>query len=472
MALTEFPTLPYRDISGGMMSAIDDSLMPDNACRLSLGFRYQYVGKATQRNGYAKLGGTVELNKTCDGITGFVNSAQTRFRVVAAYNGTNYAFDGSTWTNIGGGMSAGTRVRYANLLDYVFRVGGGLATKSWNGDTATSFGNDHLTGAPQGSLILSFKSKLLIAGNSSLPDRLYFSTVPTLAGEITWDQSLQYLDVNPTDGDYITALAKTGTQALVFKRNFIYRWNGTSTDAEPMINVGAITQEVVANVNGTVYFFNPRGVFSTDGGIPVEVSRPIKDFIDAIPAANYPSMCSYSDGERYGLFCGTVTVGTRTFTNLVLEYDTNTQIWQPHVFADTFTCFANARLASGADYLAGAKTTNVETMFTGNDDDGKPIVFERETKRFDFDSRSSTKEINDGMFYLVGAPGSVFEALPTGGNPVKLGTALGDFTEFKRRNVRGRSISFKISGSNKGNPAVWRGFDILMARSLGLRTKN
>ena len=37
----EFQTpLNYVDRSGGMMSAVSDDLMPDNACRLSVNFRY------------------------------------------------------------------------------------------------------------------------------------------------------------------------------------------------------------------------------------------------------------------------------------------------------------------------------------------------------------------------------------------------------------------------------------------------
>lgn len=468
----EFNNLPMRDVSGGMMSAVEDTYIPDAACRLSLGFRYDHIGRAKQREGYTKLGGLVSAT-TSDGLTGFVNAAGTLNRVVTAYGGTNYAYDGSAWYNIGGGMVSGTRVRYASMLDRVFRVGGGADTKSWNGQTASTFDTTQLSGAPNGSLIQSFKSKLYIAGNSTYPDRLFFSTIPDVSGNIDWAQSTQYLDVNPADGDNITALMKTGTQMLIFKKDFIYRWNGTSTDAEPVINVGTISQETVANCNGMIIFFHPKGVFMTDGGIPVEISRPINNFIEAIPASNYSSMCAYADKDRFGLFCGDVTVDGRVFSNLVLEYDVNIKAWQPHVLAHSFRVFATVHDSAGAEFIAGAKSSYVESMFSGNTDDGEPIVFERETRRMDFDGLYTQKRLNDFSFYLSGAPGSLFEGLPHNENgdkldPVTIGSSQEGQVIVKGKDVRGNKISFKISGTNRGTPAEWRGFDILAGRSMGM----
>ncbi len=456
-----------------MMSAVEDAFIPDSACKLSMGFRYDKIGRATQRYGYARLGAAIVNNATSDGLTGFTNSSGSINRVVTAYNGSNYAYDGAVWTNIGGGMNPGTKVRYANLLDYVFRVGGNAPTKSWDGNTANSFGTTHLSGAPDGNLIIAYKSKLYIGGNTSFPDRAYFSTIPDVNSEIAWDQSLQYLDVNPADGDNLTAFAKTGTQLLFFKRDFIYRWNGTSTDAEPMINVGTISQETVANVNGSVIFFHPKGIFTTDGGAPVEISRPIKNFIEAIPAANYPNMCAYGDEDRFGLFCGDVMVDGRTYQNLVLEYDTNLKVWQPHILGHAFRVFTNAHTSTGTPFVAGAKETYVETMFSGNTDDSLPIKFERETRRMEFDGLYTQKRLNDFSFYLKNCPGALFEALPVDHernpiSPVQIGTSSEGSIIVKGRDVRGNAISFRISGSNRSNPAEWCGFDILAGRSMGM----
>lgn len=665
------------------MSSVSNPLIPDSACVNSLNFRYDKVGAAVQRDGYSKIGATVSSNNYPEGIGYWINGAASSNRIVTAYHGTNYAYDGATWTSIGTGLTNGVRVRFAQYLNYLFRVGGGAATKTWDGDTAHSFGdtdvakaasgtitisndslfpllagvqltigdliltegvdwfqgasatltasnlntainsggsslvsstvnsnvvtvtalatgyagnaiklvptstmtiNDYtgmvgctvtvrgrtltegidfvlgpdnatsarylalaimqlgdtaytvttnsnvitLTGvnmsgneldastsvatsdfvvlasaqeggltlslnpnpavdsttgevdsantlyggfqAPSASLILNFKNVIYLAGNASLPDRLYFSNVPDVDGALTWAEA-NYIDINPSDGDTLTALEKTGTTMILFKRGFTYRFNGTSTDAEPLASVGAISQEVVQNVQGQVLFFHPSGVFATDGGIPVEISRPIKDWIDAIPDANYENMCSYRDGNRYGLYLGgDVTKDGRTYANLCLEYDTQTQAWQFQQFHHDFRAFTNVTNSSVADYVAGAAFEFVTHMDSSSTlDIDQPINFERQTRAMYFDGEYTLKELNDFAFYLSGAPGALFQASGDGGKWVTLGAAVTGQDVVTSAKVQGRAISFKISGENRSAPCTWTGFDICRGRSLGLR---
>src|SRR3990167_2962398 len=110
--LTEFNNLSLRDCSGGQLSAVEDILIPDSACRLSLGFRYDRIGRAVQRSGYTRVGNCVSAT-ACHGLSVFINASGTRNRVVAAYGGTNFAYDGTSWYNIGGGMTT-AKVRYAS----------------------------------------------------------------------------------------------------------------------------------------------------------------------------------------------------------------------------------------------------------------------------------------------------------------------------------------------------------------------
>lgn len=475
---TEFALpLTMRDCSGGMMSGVDDAFIPDNCSRLSLGFRYDKIGCATQRYGYTRVGLAVSVGNNNDGIHGFIDSNGNANRVIATYNGTHYAYNHTAWGSIGSGATPGVRTRFASFINYVFKVGGGQASQSWDGNMLNSFGTTKLTGAPSGNLVIAYKSKLYIAGNSTNPDRLYWSSIPSITNTLTWDTSTQYLDVNPADGDNLTALAKTGTQMLLLKRNFIYRWNGTATDPEPVINVGTISQETVANVNGTVVFFHPTGVYMTDGGIPVKVSRPVQNFIKAIPASAYPELCSYADGNVFGLFIPSLTVDDRTFTNLVMEFDIETQAWQCHELGHTFRAFAQAKTASKETMLVGGMGTYVQQMFTGTTDDGLPIKFERETKRMEFDGLYSKKAITDVVYYLQGATGAVFSAIPIGADglrkkPVQFDASKGMVTYSSGKNAEGHAISFKISGTNTGAPAVWRGFDILVGRTFGASKPN
>lgn len=466
MPFQEFPVIPFRDVSGGQMSSVDVLMLPQNAAVLSLGFQYDQLGAAVTRGGYSRVGTTVSNGNACQGIAGFVNAAGTLGRQVAAFNGNSYAWNGSTWTNIGSHTSTTDRVRYAPFLDYVFRVGGGDVTKSWNGNVASSFGTNQLSGAPSGTLILPFKSKLLIGGNSSFPDRVYMSSVPDVNGNLTWT-STDYLDVNPNDSDNLTAFAKVGTTALLFKHNFIYRWNGTATDAEPMIDVGTISQEVVATVNGTVYFFSPKGVFSTDGGAPAIVSNPIRDVIEAIPATNYPNMNASGDENIYRLHCGTVTVGGRTFTNLALEYDVNLKVWGMTEMADAFTASAFVMSADNSQTVIGGTSTGKVENFDGSTtDDGTGIKFERTVRTY-LNSMSDTKVINDITVYLTGSP-AIFSAKTQAGKVYVFGSTSGPVSYIKSKELMFNGyVDLTISGVNSLAPAQWNGFEILRSRTLG-----
>jgi hypothetical protein len=113
--------------------------------------------------------------------------------------------------------------------------------------------------------------------------------------------------------------------------------------------------------------------------------------VDAVPAANYSDLCAYQDGDRYGLFVGDVTVDGRDFKNVILEYDTNVKCWQGHCTAGSFRVFANAEKSTGAFYIAGGGTNYCYEMFTGNNDDGSPIAYERHTRKVDFDGLYTVK---------------------------------------------------------------------------------
>lgn len=463
--MAEFPIVQFRDTSGGQMSSVSVELLPPNACILSLGFRYDKLGRAYTRPGYSAVGSTVSVGNSCQGIIGFVNAAGTIGRIVAAFGGVSYAWNGSTWNNIGAHGSTTLRVRYASLLDLVFRVGGNSGPASWDGDVLNAFGSNQLTNAPSdGTLVMAYKSKLLI-GNTA--DRVFQSSVPDINGNITWD-STDYIDVNPNDGDNLTAFAKTGTTALFLKHNYIYRWNGTSTDPEPVIDVGTVSQEVVATINGTVYFFSPKGIFQTDGGMPLEISRPIRDVIAAIPAANYPLMCASGDNDRYTLHCGNVTVGGRSYTNLVLEYDVNLKVWGMTEMANKFTA---AVLVMASDYsqsvVGGTSLGKIENFDSSTTDDGTPIKFERTVRTF-LSSPAETKVVNDLALYLTGSPGSVFSAKTQDGRVYVFGGTVSPVT-----NVKGKSLQFNgyadftLSGVTSQASAEWSGFEITRSRSLG-----
>jgi hypothetical protein len=61
----------------------------------------------------------------------------------------------------------------------MFMVNGKDPTTIWDGTTWSTTGN--ALNAPIGKYIENFRTRMWIAGNSTFPDRLYYTDVPTAA---------------------------------------------------------------------------------------------------------------------------------------------------------------------------------------------------------------------------------------------------------------------------------------------------
>ena len=220
-------------------------------------------------------------------------------------------------------------------------------------------------------------------------------------------------------------------------------------------------------MNGTVFFFSPKGVFSTNGGAPVQVSNPIMDIIQAIPAANYPTMCSAGDSNTYRLFCGNMTARGRTYANLCLIYDVNTTTWGMTEHADTFTAAALILASDFSQTVIGGTSGMVMNFDTSTTDNGKGIKFERTVRTF-LNALSETKVINDVTLYMAGAASAVFSAKTQEGKKYIFGNTSSPVTFLKGKELMFKGyVDLTISGINSQAPATFNGFEIVRARTLG-----
>lgn len=467
--ISALPVSEHKNLSGGMLSNVADSVMPDGSASLSVNFHYDVLGMAIQRSGTTVLGATVASNTTCSGLFQYIDSAGSTNRLFAKFGTTTYVYNGTTWTSLGESLSS-AKCRFAQFLNLAFRVGGGSTTVS---STGAGFGSTNCSGAPSGKFIMPYKQRLYIAGDTTYPDRLFFSSIASSTSTITWNQTTQYLDVNPEDGNNITGLAKVSNLLLIFKERAMYRWNGTSTDPDIVVDIGTTSQESIAQVKGTVYFFNPSGIFATNGGYPMEISRPIYNWIQGMSASYYTEVSGFGDEDHYYCNIGTTTVNGRTFTNTWLVYTISSQNWHVYTFADSFrfmTRYINS--SSAVTYVGGDTGGDVQTLFSGNTDNTAPIVYEYEAKDEDWGSNASTKCITElAVFMKQGLGGTV--SISEDGKPYEsVGKINNAVSIIKGINKRGHSLRVKIFGSNKSTPVKLEGYAFLKGENLGILTKN
>lgn len=464
--IESFSPIGYHDLSGGMISSVDDDLMPDNVAKLSVNFHFDVLGKATQRYGTTKLGTSVSPPNDATGLFAFRNSTGTVNQLIAVFGSEAFAYNGTSWSSTRSGLST-AKVRMASFLNRVFMVGGGASTQSWAG--TGSWDSTNLSGAPNGKFVMPFKERLYIAGDSSYPDRIYFSTIASISGVITWNQNTQYFDVNPEDGNNITALAKTKNLLLIFKEAALYRYNGSSVDADVIVDIGTTSQESVANVKGLVYFFNPNGIFVTDGGYPQEISRPVANWIKAVNANYYTNVAGLADEDHYYCSIGDVTVDSRAFTNVWLVYTVSSRNWHVYSFADQFLAMTKYITTAGAVTYVGADADgDVQTLFSGNTDNTSPIFYEYLHGQKVFGSRATTKTLAHLAVFAENAGGAVIGVSENGrsARPIQ-GNLRGAVTNFRGLDYRGNSLAFKLSGSNRAAPVQFSGFEYIDLQNLG-----
>lgn len=472
----------YNDLSGGMVTQVSDDLLPQNTATLSINLQYDVIGDVTQRSGTSLLGSQVSAGNGCDGLAQFISSDLTKNRLVAAFGGTNYAFDGASWSGIGGGMTPGIAVRYTSFWNNLYRVGGGQGTYSWNGSGSMN----GVTGSPTGKYIMPYKQRLYIAGDPTYPNRLWFSTIADFNGSFTFDTtnlSEQYIDfTSGRANDVITGLGKISNLLIIFLNNVIYRWNGSSTDPEVIIDVGCSSQDSVVNSKGLIYFFNPSGFFTTDSGYPQEISRPIYDWIQGIDPANYGKIYGGQDADHVYWFVGDVTLTKvkrdsslatgRTFKNVCIVYTISSKNWYVYSYANnlrflySYTGTDNAVSLVGGDTLGNVLKLNTGTtdyVSTGN----SPIFYEWESKEEFFGSRSETDQINQMAWFMDNGKGAQVSVSSEGKPFETIGQITDRVTMFPAVNTKGHFFQFRLAGANIGSPIVFTGFEIFDATNLG-----
>src|SRR5690606_2139719 len=106
-------------------------------------------------------------------------------------------------------------------------------------------------------------------------------------------------------------------------------YGATSLDAYPAYNVGTFSQESIVETKTGIFFHHSSGFYQFDyGSQPVEISRRIIDFVQAIPRAAHADITGvYAGFDAVAWSVGQVTVEGVVYANCVLRYTISTQVW-------------------------------------------------------------------------------------------------------------------------------------------------
>ncbi len=245
-------------------------------------------------------------------------------------------WDGSNWTVRRSGLQNIEKARFAQFLNYIWMVNGNATI----GDpvmtsSGGNFGTDLVpAGFPPGDYIQAgFEGRVWVA--DKLYDVVYFTDIvqftPPDLYTLTYDADLNFIkNFSPQNGQRITGLFTTPRALLLFKQDTIYRIYGAfSVDAYPAYNVGTYSQESIVQTKNGLYFHHSSGFyqFAYDSQ-PVEISRRVIDFIQAIPRDYYPEVKGIYNGlDAVEWHVGPLTVEGVYYESCVMRYTISTQVW-------------------------------------------------------------------------------------------------------------------------------------------------
>ena len=483
-------------------ASVDENIIPDGAVTEVKNFIFDTRGAAAVRPGLRGIGSTIESGVSVSIYGAFSGLNGTPLVVVRGSGTTTSIYNLATGALLLDGGTSNVNTHFVNFGSYVIAINFIANTYSsmrfWNAGSSRHW---HFTGNPINPQNLwgltpmigeVYKNRMYVSEayltNSS---RLYYSSVITSAGNITWTTTTDFIDINPGDGDFITALKRYNDELLVFKRDNMYRFKTTAVEADAFIRVGTYSQEGVVEGTRGVYFFDKnRGFYRYDGGYPVKISSAIEEFISKREngSANFglmesPNVLGWSDPDHiYWAYPDTVIFEeglSKEYENIVLRYTESSDIWTILLYSNPafigvryFTTQANDTngivFRANGVFFATPDKLNTATLAPGNDV-GEPIEYMLRTRWEDYGSFSFNKlleEINVLVLKALGA--RLYYQINDSESWILLGSLKNWSTKFRNLNIRFRRIRFKIAGESRNEPPVFRAIEMTKVLNIGL----
>lgn len=475
---------------------VDDNLIPDGAVTEVQNFHFDRKGAATLRPGLTNTWGTVVIPTVGDLYNpsmGMFN-AQSSF-LLAGFRGSGaisyglFSYNGEGWGRIGWAIGATTgsaRIRFVDFSGRTAFMNGTYDSITFN-SVALSYAAVSSTGNPlnlnqfldahlRASMGETYKSRLYLTGDADKTSRLFFSSVIDTNGNISWSPTIDYVDINPGDGEKITGLKRYSLELLIFKPNYIYRFRTAGLDPDPLIKIGTRSHESIVEGKKGMYFYHDTGFYRYAGGYPIEISRPISDFVEAIPFTQRDDIISWKDSDHIYWSLGNLTIqetkGASTWKNVVVRYTESSDVWTVYSYLCDVRAATQYVTANSISTVIGLDNGVVATQNSGTTDLGEPIKYRVVTKWYDFGNIAEQKVIYEMFAYAEKSREAVLmyqtDENVEWNEPTKSGQLKQLVTVFRSQTIKFRRIRFKLTGTNRNEATVFQGLEILEGINEGV----
>ncbi len=467
MAQKIYENVDFMDHSSGMFDSVSvaDAIMPVNSVRHAVNVEFgRPRGAISQRRGTTVLGDQAGAGGAdIKGLYNFRSQNGTDSKLLVASNTVIRYLNGSAWTNTITGLTTTLKTRFITFLNRVAFMNGTDQAQAWAGTGAweTTGGPLDIANYPDTKFAVLLKSRILAAGNATNPCRIFESSLPS-AGAISWTSGYRNTDVFADDGNgNINGLASNGRVVIIFKERAQYRYDGDSLVF--IVNIGTTSHEsLCTDDQGVMYFFgqgaNSVGFYASTGGYPQKISRPIQKWIEAIDPDYYDDIAGFTDGNTVRWSIGSVTMDGVIYANAWLVYNISDKTWTTANYTDRFLVFSQYIDSTGnITTVAGDTDGYVQTIDSGNTDNGTGISYECERAPIFFGQRGTTKYIDQLTTHCTDIQG-MNVGMRIDGKYNFIGGINQKNKKFDNLNLRGRKMSPMIFGINSGEPFIFDGF--------------
>lgn len=298
------------------------------------------------------------------------------------------------------------------------------------------------------------------AGDSSFPDRLYFSTAGVNGADPDdWTAPIEegeanmhggYEDIPTWDGGKIIGLKVVFNDLLVFKNRQVFKifgsYPGNYTKVQLFNSNGAIADRSIVTTPKGALFLNTDGIYMYGGANVTLISDRIKDIIKNLNQSAIGSSTGIYFNGKYYL---AVPEGN-TYNSTILVYNLNTNVFSPPirgVNVNQFVEFNNQLL-----YVTNNGT--LCQLETGTNFDGTSISTYYETVTTDLGAMNA-KKMTDYLYFTGRGNGDVKFTLTMYDKKGKVKTKIKQVTLTQvempyavKMNCSGRSMMLRIENVN------------------------
>jgi hypothetical protein len=308
-----------------------------------------------------------------------------------SYDGTPMAEELAT------GFTPGGQFYFTTMLNTLIITNMLDPPKKWNGTDAVA----DLGGTPpHAQYVAIHHNYVFMARTVANPNRLYFSEVLNFD---SWPV-LNFIDVSPNDGDWITGLMPYDDYLIIAKNRSIWLLMGTGpSDFEVRRihdGVGCVAPRSLTKMAQSFVFASSEGYYMSDLSQEVLLSERLKETWRGLNQRRLNQIAAIYYDHKLRI---DVPNGSSTINNLRIVYDTIQKALSLEEFSDHASCYAKFTEAGHEILLYGHSTEGqISRADYGTTDDGQPLAMTWGTKYFNFGSSAIEKKLR--YLYLVVIP--------------------------------------------------------------------